>query len=129
MIRQPPKLLAALGLLAAGPVWGAVSGTLETRLQYDSYFERESYLEQWVDLDYRNRDGAAAGLLAVAGSGRGAALTNLHRLFVSKRFAAAAPELDLKLGRFERSDAAGLYTLDGLSLGWRRGAARWELFG
>ncbi len=65
----------------------------------------------------------------MAGSGRGAALTSLHRLFVSKRFAAAASDLDLKLGRFERSDAAGLYTLDGLSLGWRRGTARWELFG
>ncbi len=43
-----------------------MSGTLETRLQYDSYFERESYLEQWVDLDYRNRDGCRR----TAGGGR-----------------------------------------------------------
>ncbi|WP_052470225.1 hypothetical protein [Thiolapillus brandeum] len=130
-----PSLLSGLRALlcvslatGALPARAALSGSLETRFQSDSYFDPGNYLEQWLTLDYRRRDeGVTWGLLGNWGASSDESWMNLHRLFVEKPF--FENSLSAKAGRFERIDAAGFYTLDGLEARWQVDSGmRWSIF-
>ncbi len=115
-----------LALLSPSPLFGVLSGSLESRFQYDDYFRPGTYLEQWVTLDYRERGGLAGGLLANLGAAEGNAWADVHRLYLHQHLDASG--LDVTAGRTERIDASGMYTLDGLSLAGRSGDYNWELY-
>ncbi|WP_456403948.1 hypothetical protein [Thiolapillus sp.] len=110
------------------PGWAALSGSLETRFQSDSYFDPGNYVEQWLTLDSRTRDDDLTwGVLGNWGASRRESWMNLHRLYVEKRF--SEDSLRLKAGRFERMDAVGFYTLDGVDAWWRDASGiRWNGF-
>lgn len=121
-------LLVALPVLA-GPVRAALSGSLETRFQSDSYFDPGNYVEQWLTLDYRTRDSDLSwGLLGNWGASGRESWMNLHRLYVEKSF--LEDSLSARAGRFERIDATGFHTLDGAELTGDAGEGRrWSLYG
>ncbi len=115
-----------LALLIPQSLFAALSGSLESRFQYNDYFHPGAYLEQWVTLDYRERGGPSGGLLASLGGMEGHAWADIHRLYLLRRLADTG--LDITAGRMERIDASGMYSLDGLSLDGRNGGYGWELY-
>jgi hypothetical protein len=121
-------VLCVVLTVPALPAWAALSGSLETRFQSDSYFDPGNYVEQWLTLDYRTRDdGLSWGVLGNWGAFRSESWMNIHRLFVEKRF--FENRLGTKAGRFERIDAAGYYTLDGIDARWQDASGRkWNIF-
>ncbi len=130
-----PRLLPGLRALLfvflealALPARAALSGSLETRFQSDSHFDPGNYLEQWLTLDYRRRDeNLSWSLLGNWGASGEESWMNLHRLFVEMRF--LENSLSVRAGRFERIDAAGFYTLDGVDARWQADSGiRWNAF-
>ncbi len=130
-----PRLLVGLRALLCGslaalapPAQAALSGSLETRFQSDSHFDPGNYLEQWLTLDYHRRDeNLTWGVLGNWGASGEESWMNLHRLFVEKRF--LENSLSAKAGRFERIDAAGFYTLDGVDARWQADSGtNWSAF-
>ncbi len=119
--RLPLGLWAALFVLLAAlalPAIAALSGSLETHFQADSFFDPGNYLEQWLTLDYHSRDeNLSWGLLGNWGASSEESWMNLHRLFVEKHF--QKNSLIAKAGRFERIDAVGFYTLEGVDARWQ----------
>ena len=129
--RLPGGLRALLCVLLATPALpslAALSGSLETRFQSDSYFDSGNYLEQWLTLDYRRRDNELTwGLLGNWGASGDESWMNLHRLYVARSF--IENSLSARAGRFERIDAAGFYTLDGVDARWQADSkTRWNAF-
>ena len=121
-------LLCSSLVALALPAQAALSGSLETRFQADSYFDPGNYLEQWLTLEYHRRDeNLNWGILGNWGASRKESWINLHRLFVEKRF--LANSISARAGRFERIDAAGFYTLDGVDTRWLSDSGlRWNAF-
>ena len=129
--RLPLGLWAALFALLTAlalPAMAALSGSLETRFQSDSYFDPGNYLEQWLTLNYHRRnEDLRWGLLGNWGASGEESWMNLHRLFVEKHF--LENSLSAKVGRFERIDAAGFYTLDGVDARWQPNSGTiWNAF-
>ena len=122
------RSLLFLLLVPAMAAEAVVFGNLELRWEHTSYQGCGSYGEQWLDLGYRDRDGWSGGVQGLMREGE-CNSAEVYSLFVDRRFA-EGPLSGVRLGRFQRIDAAGYYYLDGLVLSGRmRHGIGWELFG
>lgn len=122
--RAAAALLLTLPLTGRAGVW---SGTLETRLQFDNFFDEGNYAEQWLSLDYRDRQGKhSVHLLGNYGLNTAESWMKLHNAYIDQQL--PGQQLVLRAGRFDRWDAAGAYTLDGLQLQWHQDRNLWTFY-
>jgi len=115
-------LLGSVSMLLAvvygGQGWAAMVGRFDSRMQVDNrYFDDELMLEQRGEVTLNNRpQGIRMGLSFALRQRDDRGAARLNRLFAEKRFPSAGTMLTL--GRTERSDSLGFYTLDGVMLDW-----------
>jgi len=117
-------LPVAVGLLLAvahaAPGRSEMAGRFDSRVQLDNrYFDDRLMLEQRGEITLQNgsqrmRMGISFAVRRRDDRGE----VRLNRLFVGKRFPATGTTLTV--GRTERSDSLGFYTLDGVVLDWSR---------
>jgi hypothetical protein len=117
-----------IGLIPESAVRAALNGSLETRFQSDSFFDPGNYVEQWLTLNYHSRDSSLDwNVSGNYGASSTESWMNIHRMFLQQDFLSG--KLNARLGRFERIDAAGFYSLDGVDICWKDGADKqWNVF-
>ena len=103
-----------------------VYGNLELRWQTNDYDSCGAYTEQRIDLGYRFGDQLSGGILGSLREGD-CRQHQLQHFFLQRRLSTPMP-MSIKLGRFERIDAAGYYHLDGLQLSAYQDSAEWQFF-
>lgn len=106
--------------------WAGVEGRLTTTLQSDNRLNtNETFVEEYGDLLFRG-DGISSGV-SLAGRVRdGDWEGSVYQLYLEKEL---RPSFTLKAGRFERADASGFYTVDGLSMKKQENSATLEVYG
>ena len=116
-------LLGSVGMLLTvvhgGPGWAGMIGNFDSRVQVDNrYFDGRLTLEQRgeITLHDRSQQVRMGASFALRQRDERGGEVRINRLFAGKRFPAAGVELTL--GRTERSDSLGFYTLDGVILDW-----------
>ncbi len=115
-------LLGSMSMLLAavhsGPGWAGVVGRFDSRVQVDNrYFDDELMLEQRGEITLNSRRrGTRMGLSFALRQRDEHGEVRLNRLFAEKRFPSSGTWLTV--GRTERSDSLGFYTLDGVMLDW-----------
>ncbi len=118
-------MAAVLVLAQAGPCSATVTGRLDSRMQVDNrYFDDELMLEQRGEITLNHRpQRVRMGLAFALRQRNGHGEARLGRLFAERHFPSSATRLTV--GRTERSDSLGFYTLDGVMLDWS--AAPWGI--
>ena len=101
-------------MLAVGPVQAGISGRFETLIEQDNrYFQRETGIEERLDLTYDDpTSGLRSGVSLALSQWQGEWDKELAQLYLEKTWRDMGSQLSL--GRLQRSDALGFYTLDGL---------------
>ena len=129
----PARACLLLCLLVAGPAAAGLSGRVDVLMQADNReFNGQGRLEGQGDVVYANaRYGLRSGLSLALRRREGVDEAHLYRLFVEKRLVLRRfPErsLQLSLGRLQRADGLGFYTLDGAILQAQDGRVRVETY-
>jgi hypothetical protein len=93
-------------------------GHVDTRVQADSYFEdSDSFVEEYAELRYVDKaNNLEAGMnMALRQAEDNEA--EVYQLYVDKKLSVL--DSSVKVGRFERADSLGFYSLDGIALSAR----------
>jgi len=101
-------------MLAASSAHAGVSGRFETLIEQDNrQFQNESGIEERLDLVYDDlASGLRSGITLALSQRQGEQRETLGQLYLEKKLNDKGSLLSL--GRLQRSDAFGFYTLDGL---------------
>jgi len=107
-----------LAAVHSGAGWAGVVGRFDSRVQVDNrYVDDELMLEQRGEITLNNRpQGTRMGLSFALRQRDEEGAAQIYRLFAEKWFPSSGTRLTL--GRTERSDSLGFYTLDGVMLDW-----------
>ncbi|KXJ39403.1 MAG: hypothetical protein AXA67_02415 [Methylothermaceae bacteria B42] len=109
-----------------------VSATLEAKFQVDNRFTEDPRIlgELWGDArlislkqDWQMKISAAQRISSLANDSQG----KLYQAFLEKHFTFL--DSHLRLGRFQRTDVSGFYTLDGAQFDYRLSGWHWQFYG
>ncbi len=109
-----------------------ISATMEAKFQVDNRFTVNPRIlgELWGDArlislkqDWQMKVSAAQRISSLANDSQG----KLYQAFVEKHLRFL--DSHLRLGRFQRTDVSGLYTLDGAQLDYRLAGWYWQFYG
>jgi len=132
VIRRCLPGLASILLVAAhsGQVCSAAAavGRFDSRIQVDNrYLDDELILEQRGEITLNDEPrGVRMGLSFALRQRDESGEVRLDRLFAERRFPSSGARLTV--GRTERSDSLGFYTLDGMQLDWSAGRLGLHLY-
>ena len=116
--RAAPPFLALLPSLAFGGLYGKA----ELLMQTDNRVHGgEGMMEGRGDLAWDDGHGMSGGLSLALRRRDGSGESHLYQLFVARRIELdpQGQHLQLAVGRLQRADALGLYTLDGATAAWQ----------
>ena len=130
--REVAAALFALLMASSSAMALNVSATLETKFQVDNRFTENPRVlgEFWGDArlfshaqDWQMQVSATQRISSLANDSQG----KLYQAFLDKHFQLL--DSHLRLGRFQRTDVSGFYTLDGAQFDYRLSGWHWQLYG
>ena len=116
-------------MLAGDLAQAGLSGRFETLVKRDNHqLQDTGAIEERLDVHYDDpASGLRCGLTLALSQGEGRHDESLHQLYVEKTLNDQGTQLSL--GRMQRSDALGFYTLDGVQFNYVTDVARLTLYG
>ena len=123
------KVLAGTMMLAGDFAQAGLSGRLETHIKRDNrQFQNTGAIEERLDVHYDDpASGLRSGLTLALAQWEGRRDESLYQLYLEKTLNDKGTQLSL--GRMQRSDALGFYTLDGVQFSYVTDAATLTLYG